>query len=79
MIGFHVLVCYGEVFITVLFKYGAIGVERSTYVDMTDDLLQYLWRHTGFCASCSKCMTQAVQIHLAENTIINDMIVLHNL
>ena len=39
IIRFHILVCYGEVFITVFFKHRAIGIECDIDIGVSEYLL----------------------------------------
>ena len=39
IVRFHIFVRYGEVFITVFFKHGAVGVERDVDVGVSEQLL----------------------------------------
>ena len=39
IVRFHIFVRYGEVFITVFFKHGAVGVERNVNIGVSEYLL----------------------------------------
>lgn len=48
----HILIRYGEVFVTVFLKYGAICIECNADVGMSENFLQNLCGHTRFDAPC---------------------------
>ena len=52
VVCFHILIRYGEVFVTVFLKYGAICIECNADVGVSENFLQNLCGHTRFDASC---------------------------
>ena len=52
VVCFHILIRYGEVFITVFLKYGAICIECNADVGVSENFLQNLCGHTRFDAPC---------------------------
>ena len=54
----HILICYGEVFIAIFFKHGAVCIKRDVDVGVSEYLLQNLCGHTRFDAPCRISMSE---------------------
>lgn len=61
-------------FIRVLFKYGTVGVEGDRDVRMTQYFLENLCRHTRLDTACGEGVSETVQIDLAVDRLIDDVV-----